>query len=155
MQGSAFVIFLFPAMISILFGTFVMAEVLKEPERQLNMWPFKSSETGMQSGAIKIIGLQKEYSTSAPIQIEISILDPTFDCGDLYLTIYDLGVSPNQVITQSGFFDQCFESNNLKLPVDDKFSETIDASGQYEIVVEMNDKHYKKIITASEKFIIK
>jgi hypothetical protein len=151
----AYLVFLFPVIISIALGSLVMAEVLNEPERELNMWPFKfSSSTKTQSDSIKIISLQKEYSSSTPIEIQVSVTDLTFDCGDLYITIYDLSSSPKQVVTQSGYFGQCFQKDNLMLPVDDKFSEKISDLGQYEIVAEINDKHYKKTITTSEKFTI-
>lgn len=152
----AYFVFLFPVIISLALGSFVMAEVLNEPERELNMWPFKFSGTNkVQSDSIKIISLQQEYSSTTPINIQVSITDPAFDCGDLYITIYDLNSSPKQVVTQSGYFGQCFQKENLMLPVDDEFSEKIGDSGQYEIVAEINDKHYKKIITTSEKFTVK
>jgi len=152
----AYFVFLFPVVLSLALGSFVMAEILNEPERELNMWPFKFSETNeVQSDSIKIISLQREYSSTTPIEIQISVTDPTFDCGDLYITIYDLNSSPKQVVTQSGYFEQCFQKENLMLPIDDKFSEKIGALGQYEIGVEINDKHYKKIITTSEKFTVK
>ncbi len=152
----AYFVFLFPVIISLALGSFVMAEVLNEPERELNMWPFKfSGTTKVQSDSIKIISLQQEYPSTTPINIQVSVTDPTFDCGDLYITIYDLNSSPKQVVTQSGYFGQCFQKENLMLPVDDEFSEKINDSGQYEIVAEINDKHYKKTITTSEKFTIK
>ena len=155
MRSVAFFAFIFPIAISLFFGSFVMAEVLKEPDRSLNMWQFNFSNEGViKSGAIKITGLLSEYSTSQAIEIAISISDPKFDCGDLYITIYDLKFNPKQVVTQSGYFDQCYAKNNLLLPMDDKFSETIDTSGQYEIIIEMNDKAYKNSITASEKIIV-
>ena len=152
----AYFVFLFPVIISLALGSFVMAEVLNEPERELNMWPFKTSGTNkVQSDSIKIVSLQQEYSSSTSINIQVSVTDPTFDCGDLYITIYDLNSSPKQVVTQSGYFGQCFQKDNLMLPVDDEFSEKINDLGKYEIVAEINDKHYKKTITTSEKFTIK
>ncbi len=151
----AYLVFLFPVIISIALGSFVMAEVLNEPQRELNMWPFKfSGQNKIASDSIKIISLQKEYSSSTPIEIQVSVTDAAFDCGDLYITIHDLNSSPKQVVTQSGYFGQCFQKENLMLPVDDKFSEKISDSGQYEIVAEINDKHYKKTITTSEKFTV-
>ena len=151
----AYFVFLFPVITSLALGSFVMAEVLSEPERELNMWPFKTSGTNkVQSDSIKIISLQQEYSSTTPINIQVSVTDPAFDCGDLYITIYDLNSSPKQVVTQSGYFGQCFQKENLMLPVDDEFLEKINDSGQYEIVAEINDKHYKKTITTSEKFTI-
>ena len=155
MRTVALVVFLFPVVISLFIGTFVMAEVLEKPERELNLWPFKDSGFSFSSSELLIKGLQKEYSTSDTITAQISVTDPSFDCGDLYITIYNSGVVPKQVVTQSGFFDQCFQQNNLLLPIDDKFSEQIDTPGQYEIIAEMNDKTFRKIISANEKFIVK
>ena len=40
----ALVVFLMPVVISLFFGTMVMAEVLKEPDRELNMWRFDFSK---------------------------------------------------------------------------------------------------------------
>ena len=155
-QKVVYAVFLIPAVISIFFGGFVLGEVLKMPERELDMMPFDlSGKFVISSGAMKIIGLQEEYSNSTPIEISISVTDPIFDCGDLYITIYDLSKVPKEVVTQSGFFDQCYEKNNVVMPIDDKFSELVDSPGQYEIVSEINDKEYKNSLTASEKFIVK
>ena len=149
----AFVVFMLPVILSLSLGSFVLGEVLQEPDRDLNMWPFDTSTVS--SGAIKISGLEKEYSTSEPIEIGLTVSDPAFDCGDLYITIYDLGQSPKEVVSQNGFFDQCFEKNNGILPVDDEFSETVSAVGQYEIHIEINDKNNEKTITANERFVVK
>jgi len=119
------------------------------------MWPFELSDKILvTSGAITIIGLDDNLSKSQPIKITVSVSDPIFDCGDLYITIYDISKTPKEVVTQSAFFGQCYEKNNLMMPIDDEFSETID-SGKYEIVAEINDKEYKKTLTASETFIVK
>jgi len=151
-----FAVFLIPAVASIFFGGLVLGEVLKKPERELNMMPFDFSDKFVaSSGAMTIIGLQKEYSNSKPIEISVSVSDPIFDCGDLYITIFDISKVPKEVVTQSGFFGQCYEKNNLTMPTDDEFSELIDSPGQYEIVSEINDKTYKKSLTVSERFIVK
>lgn len=155
-RGVVFVVFLLPVIFSIIFGTLVMAEVLKEPERELKMWQFKSSGTQIVSSeAIKILKIQKQYSTTTPIEIEVTIDDPVFDCGDLYITIFDVGSTSKEVVSQSGFFDQCFERNNSRLPIDDEFSEIIDTPGKYEIMIEINDKNQKKNIASSAKFTVK
>lgn len=151
-----YLVFLIPAVASIFFGGLVLGEVLKKPERELNMMPFDFSEKfKVHTGTMTIIGLQKEYSNSKPIEISITVSDPLFDCGDLYITIFDVSKVPKEVVTQSGFFDQCFEKNDLIMPIDDDFSELIDIPGLYEIVSEINDKTYKKSLTASERFIVK
>jgi len=147
------VVFVLPAIFSLVFGSAVMAEILQKPDRELNMWPMSSSE-GFSNNydPIEIIGLSKQYSTSEPIEIQVKINDSSFNCGDLYVTIYSSG--KNNVITQSGFFEQCFEQGTTIIPVGDKFSEVIDSSGTYEIVAEMVSKKLMNIST-SEVFTIK
>ncbi|MBI5860527.1 MAG: hypothetical protein HZB73_07660 [Nitrosarchaeum sp.] len=148
----AYVVFILPIVLSIAFGSVVMADILQSPDRELNMWRVDSTNTATHDKSINIIGLEKQYSVSTLIEMQVKIDDPFFDCGDLYVTIYS---ETNTVITQSGFFKQCFDQNNALLPVDDTFSEIIDTPGQYELVVKMSDPNQKNSITASEKFTIK
>jgi len=146
------VVFVLPAIFSLIFGSAVMAEILQKPDRELNMWPISSSEEfSNDSDPIEIIGLSKQYSTSEPVEIQVKINDSSFDCGDLYVTIYSS--EKNNVITQSGFFEQCFEQGSTILPVGDKFSKVIDTTGSYEIVAEMVSKKLMNIST-SEVFTI-
>ncbi len=141
------VVFVLPAIFSLIFGSAVMAEILQKPDRELNMWPVSSSE-GFSNNPdpIEIIGLSKQYSTSEPIEIQVKIGDSSFDCGDLYVTIYSSG--KNSVITQSGFFEQCFEQGSTILPVGDEFSKVIDTPGSYELIVEMVSKKLMNISTS-------
>jgi hypothetical protein len=156
MRNVVFVIFLLPVVLSLLLGTLVLAEVVKDPDRQLNMMQFEISDRPIiSSGAIKIIGLNSEYTTSQAVEVQISVSDATFDCGDLYVTIYDVSLPTRQPVTQSGYFGQCFAKNGVNLPISDKFSEKIDKAGQYELVVEMLDKNQQKTITVSKKFAVK
>ena len=148
----AYVVFILPIVLSIAFGSVVMADILQSSDRELNMWRVGSTNTIIHDKSIQIIGLEKQYLASTPIEIQVNVDDPFFDCGDLYVVIYS---GKNTVITQSGFFKQCFDKNNVLLPIDDEFSEIIDAPGQYELVVKMNDQNQKSSITASGKFTIK
>ena len=138
-----FVVYGLPVILSLIFGSAVMANILQEPNRELNMWPMYSSEGSSHNSAIEIIGLSKQYATSEPIQITIDVNDNSFDCGDLYVTIYTSGRS--DVVTQGGFFEQCFVTGNYLLPIGDKFSEIVDTPGSYEIVAEMVSKELKNI----------
>jgi len=148
-----FVVFVLPVIFSLVFGSVVMADILQKPNRELNMWPISSSE-GFSSYTvpIEIVGLSKQYSTSEPIEIQVKIYDASFDCGDLYVTIYSTG--KNDVITQSGFFEQCFEKGSIILPVEDEFSQIIDTPGSYKIVAEMVSKKLMNI-SISEIFTVK
>lgn len=147
-----YIVFILPIVLSIAFGSVVMVDILQSSDRELNMWRVGSTNTIIHDKSIQIIGLEKQYLASTPIEIQVNVDDPFFDCGDLYVMIYS---GKNTVITQSGFFKQCFDKNNVLLPIDDEFSEIIDTPGQYELVVKMNDQNQKSSITASGKFTIK
>jgi len=141
-----FVVFVLPVIFSIVFGSVVLTDILQKPDRELNMWPMSSSE-GLSSHEfpIEIIGLSKQYSTSQPVEIQVKIDDLSFNCGDLYVTIYSSGTS--DVVVQGGFLEQCFEKGIQIIPIGDKFSEIIDNPGSYEIVAEMVSKELKNIST--------
>ncbi|CAD6368936.1 conserved exported hypothetical protein [metagenome] len=146
-----YVVFILPIVLSIAFGSIVMADVLQSPGRELNMWPVHSGNASNDK-SITIIGLEKQYTVSSPIEIQVTVNDSIFDCGDLYVTIY---YGEDTVISQNGFFKQCFVNNKSILPVDDRFSEVIDTPGQYKLVVKMNDQNQKSSISASGKFTVK
>jgi len=137
-----FLVFGLPVILSVIFGSAVMNDILQEPNRELNMWPMSFSESPSYDGIIEIIGLSHQYSISEPVEIKIKVNDSSFDCGDLYVTIYSSG---QNVVTQGGYFEQCFEEGNYLLPIGDTFSEIIDTPGSYEIVAEMVSKELKNI----------
>ena len=141
-----FIVFVLPVIFSIVFGSVVLSDILQKPDRELNMWPMSYSEGGStHKNTIEIVGLSKQYSTSEPVKIQVKVDDSSFSCGDLYITIYSSGKS--DVITQGGFFEQCFESGSNIIPVGDTFSEVITTPGSYEIVTEMVSKQLKNIST--------
>ena len=138
-----FVAFVLPIVFSIIMATVVLSMILRNLDRELNMWHM-SSDVVSNSSQIQIIGLSKQYSTSEPVEIQVKIDDSSFRCGDLYVTIYSSGKS--DVITQGGFFKQCFDGNNL-LPISDSFSKVIEIPGSYKIVAEMVSKDMNTIST--------
>ena len=152
-RGVTYAVYVLPIVFSIIFGSIVMADILQEPGRELNLMRFGSMSENSNNENIEIFGLKTQYSISEPIEIQISVNDPSFSCGDLYITIYPSG--KENAITQSGYFKQCFDANNSFLPIDDDFSEKIGAPGKYEIVVDILDKNQKNSITTREKFTVK
>ena len=150
-KGILYAVFILPVIFSIVFGSVVMANVLQESDRELNMWRIEVNDDSHDK-SIQLIGLAKQYSTSSPVKILVMVDDVSFDCGDLYVTIYS---SDKNVLTQSGFLDQCFAKTNANLPLGDDFSEVVSIPGQYELVAEMNDKTQKYTISTSGKFTVK
>lgn len=140
-----FVVFILPIIFSVIVGSIVMADTLQKPDRELNMWPMSHSETSHGS-SIQIIDLSSQYSVSESIEIKVKISDSSFNCGDLYITIYNS--EKNNVITQGAFFEQCFNSESNLLPIDDKFSKVISTPGSYDLVVDMISKDLSNISTS-------
>ena len=153
-RGVTYLVFLLPTVFSFIFGGVVLGQVLQEPDRELNMWQIQFSDGPIVSSkSIQIMGLESQYSITEPIEIEISVTDSSFDCGNLYVTIYH--ESSKEVITQSGFFDQCFDKTNSLLPLDEEFSEIIDEPGNYEIKADLSDTSQKESISVKGKFTVK
>ena len=155
-----FIVFVLPVIFSIAFGSAVMGDILQKPDRELDMWPMShegkvtahEKKSVSTSSTLEIIGLSKQYSTSEPVEVEIKVTDSSFDCGDLYVTIYPAGKSG--AVAQGGFFKQCFNGESGTLPIDDEFSKVIDSPGSYKIEVQMVSKQLKTIST-SETFTVK
>jgi len=150
----AYLVFVFPVIISLIFGGFVLSNVLGQPDRQLNMWQFKSEITTGQQGdkEIRLLNFISNYTISTPVTLSVRVNDTAFDCGDLYITIYDPNVSPKQVIVQHAYFSQCFVKDNSTLPIQDVFSPVIDKAGIYQVVAEMKDKTNQKSISVKANF---
>ncbi len=152
-RGGTYVVYVLPVVFSVIFGYVVMVDILQDPGRELNLLQVGLFEERLHSEPLEIIGLEKEYSISEPVQIQVIVDDQIFSCGDLYITIYTS--EKENAVTQSGYFIQCFDDNNPFLPIKDRFSEVIDTPGQYELVVDMLDRNQKNSITTSEKFTVK
>jgi hypothetical protein len=140
-----FVVFILPIIFSIVAGTVVMADILQKPDRELNMWPMSSQNSITHDSSMQIIGLSNHYSISEPIEIQVKINDSSYNCGDLYITIYPTGKS--DAVAQTGFFSQCFENVSSLLPINDDFSKIINTPGSYQLVVDMVSKDLLNIST--------
>jgi hypothetical protein len=122
-----------------------MADILQKPDRELNMWPMSSQNSITHDSSLQIIGLSNHYSISEPIEIQVKINDSSYNCGDLYITIYPTGIS--DAVAQAGFFSQCFENVSNLLPINDDFSKIINTPGSYQLVVDMVSKDLLNIST--------
>ena len=142
-----FVVFILPIIFSVIVGSIVMADTLQKPDRELNMWPMSDSEIHVSNdSSIQLIGLSSQYSLSESIEIKVKISDSSFNCGDLYITIYNS--KNNDVVTQGAFFEQCFTNGSDLLPINDKFSKVINTPGSYDLVVDMISKDLSNISTS-------
>ena len=152
-RGVTYAVYVVPVVFSLIFGSIVLIDILQEPGRELNLLQFDSIVEKTHNSSLEIIGLENQYSISDPVQIQVIVEDSSFSCGDLYVTIYSSG--DKTAITQSGYFEQCFDANNQFLPIRERFSEVIDTPGKYELVVDMLDQNQKNSITTSKEFTVK
>ena len=133
-----------------------MAETLSTPDRELNFLQFGGDGYISNSKSeISLVGFNNEITKNSNLEFRINFSNSDFNCGDLYITIYDISTSEKQVLTQSGFLKQCFIQNNDMLPVYDNYSELIAQSGTYEIYVEIFDEKYSKNISMTETLRVK
>ena len=133
-----------------------MAETLSNPDRELNFMQFGdgTSHSSSSTHGLSLIGLNSEIAQNTNLEFSINFSDSDFNCGDLYITIYDL-TSEKEVLTQSGYLKQCFVQNNDILPVDDTFSELIIKPGTYEIHIEIFNEKYSESVSMTETLLVK
>tara|TARA_A100001037_G_C14670979_1_gene423057 strand:+ start:67 stop:540 length:474 start_codon:yes stop_codon:yes gene_type:complete len=155
-KASAFVIYVLPIILSVSLGTAVMAETLSSSDRELNFLQFGDgkSHSSSSTDGLSLIGLNSEIAQNSNLEFSLNFSDSNFNCGDLYITIYDV-TSGKDVLTQSGYLKQCFIQNNNILPVDDTFSELIIKPGTYEIYIEIFNEKYSESVSITETFRVK
>ncbi len=155
-KASAFVIYILPIVLSVSLGTAVMAETLGSSDRELNFLQFGGEEySSSDKSEISLIDYTTEIAKNSNLEFSINFSNSDFNCGDLYITIYDASTSEKEVLTQSGYLKQCFIQNNNLLPVGENYSELISKPGTYEIYVEIYDQKYSKSISMTETLRVK
>ncbi len=133
-----FVVYVLPIILSVGLGAVVMAEALNNSDRTLNMWQFNQSGISeVSTETIQVIGLQTQYTTSESVDLQIKLNDDTFDCGDLYITIYKISNTSKEVVTQSGFLNQCYDKDGSYLTNNEKYTEVLSKQVKYEIFNEI------------------
>ena len=80
------------------------------------------------------------------------VSDESFDCGDIYITVSS--IRTGDIVTQEGYFDQCFAELGATIPVGSVFSVMVDTPGTFEIMAQMISPELDTI-TAAETFTVK
>ena len=128
-----------------------MAETLNNSDRELNFLQFGGESYSFSSNnEISLVNFKNELTQNSTLEFSINFSNTDFNCGDLYITIYDTTTSEKQILTQSGYLKQCFIQNNNILPVGENYSELLSESGTYEIHIEIFDEKYSKNISMTE-----
>ena len=132
-----------------------MAETLNSSDRELNFLQFGGDGyTTSSKSEINLVGFNNQITENSNLEFSIQFLNSDFNCGDLYITIYDVSTSEKQVLTQSGYLKQCFIQNNNKLPVGENYSELLSKSGTYEIYIEIFNQDYSKNISMTKTLLV-
>ncbi|QLH09403.1 hypothetical protein [Candidatus Nitrosotenuis sp. DW1] len=147
LRGTAIAAFVIPIVFSFVYGGSVLSLGLSDqPGTGL---VFQSTSD---AGSISIIGLKGDYAVSENISAQVSVTDPAYECGDLYVTIYDIS-SEKKAVSQNAFFDQCYGTSGI-LPLNEEFSEKIDKPGKYLLVAQLFDSDGNKFLTAEKQITV-
>lgn len=141
MASKGIAIFIIPIIFSFVYGGAVLGTALSGPR--------DTTETH-QGGSIEILGLQAQYTGGEKTSAQVTVSDSAYDCGDLYITVYDVSGGQKKAAKQGAFFDQCYGESGT-LPINDQFSEKFDA-GQYLLEAQLFDKNGDKFLSASQRF---
>lgn len=143
MASRGIAILVIPIILSFVYGGAVLGSAL----------PGTRGEIGTtQTSSIEILDLQGQYTSTESVGAQISISDSAFDCGDLYITVYDISGGQKKAAKQGAFFDQCYGQSGT-LPLDEKFSEKF-SPGQYLLEAQLFDKNGDKFLSTSQKFSV-
>ncbi|TBR07433.1 MAG: hypothetical protein EPO62_08210 [Candidatus Nitrosotenuis sp.] len=145
LRGTAVAAFVIPIVFSFVFGGSVLSLALSNAP---------GSIVPQSSGSISITGITDDYTAPVNVVAQISVSDPAYDCGDLYLTVFDVSVSPKKSIGQHAFFDQCYGTSGT-IPLNEEFAQKIEKPGQYLLVAQLFDKDGNKFLTAEKNLTVK
>lgn len=143
MAARGIAILVIPIIFSFVYGGAVLGSALQGQRGVIDT---------VSQGSIEIMNLQSQYTSSDRVGAEISITDSAFNCGDLYITVYDVSGGQKKAAKQGAFFDQCYGQTGM-LPLDEKFSEKF-APGQYLLEAQLFDKNGDKFLSATQKFTV-
>ena len=132
-----------------------MAETLNSSDRELNFLQFGGEVYTRDTGEISFDGFNSEITQNSNLEFGLKVTNSDYNCGDLYITIYDISTSEKQIFTQSGYLKQCFIQNNNILPVGESYSELISKPGTYEIHIEIFNDKYSDSISVTKTLLVK
>ena len=132
-----------------------MAETLNSSDRELNFLQFGGEAYIRTTDEISFDGFNSEIAQNSNLEFGLKVSNPDYNCGDLYITIYEISASEKQIFTQSGYLKQCFIQNNNILPVGESYSELISKPGSYEIHIEIFNDKYSDSISVTKTLLVK
>lgn len=146
LRGTAVAVFVIPIVFSFIFGGSVLALAMMNSKGGVMV--------SQSSGSISITGITGDYTAPDTVAAQVSVSDPAYDCGDLYLTMFDVSTSAKKSVGQHAFFDQCYGTSGT-LPLNEEFSQKVEQPGQYLLVAQLFDKDGNKFLTAETHLTVK
>ncbi len=146
LRGTAVAAFVIPIVLSFIFGGTVLSLALSNTPN--------SGMVSQSSDSMSITGIKDDYTAPDNIVAHVSVSDPTYDCGDLYMTVFDVSTSPKKSVGQHAFFDQCYGTSGT-IPLNEEFSQKIEKPGQYSLVAQLFDKDGNKFLTTEKHLTVK
>lgn len=143
MASKGIALFVIPIIFSFVYGGLVLGSAMQGP---------RADSMTTHSSTLEILELQGSYASGERVSVQISVNDASYDCGDLYITVYDVAGGAKKAVKQGAFFDQCYGTSGT-LPISEKFSESFDA-GQYSLEAQLFDKTGDKFLSATQKFSV-
>ncbi|RNJ76947.1 MAG: hypothetical protein EB828_01965 [Nitrosopumilus sp. D6] len=146
---NAFIIFILPAIASLVFGGAVMYGLAYNQDGisiQPAPEPARAAQTESQ---LVIEGLLEEYDASEKVEIQVLVDDPGFKCGDLYISIVD----PDEKRNQKSYRSVCADDDG-QLEIDPEFSEQVGTSGTYNLEVDLVNSNIPNL-SAGGTFTVK
>ena len=70
-----------------------MAETLSSSDRELNFLQFGGEAYIRTTDEISFDGFNSEIAQNSNLEFSLKVSNPDYDCGDLYITIYDISTS--------------------------------------------------------------
>ncbi|MFM8658361.1 MAG: hypothetical protein ACKOCQ_00245 [Candidatus Nitrosotenuis sp.] len=141
MAGRGIAILVIPIIFSFVYGGAVLGFAMQG-----------HTTSNTQSTSIEILNLQSSYSPSDPVNVQVMASDSEYDCGNLYITVYNTALGQKTAVKQGAFFNQCYGKSGA-LPIDDRFSEKFDV-GQYTLEAQLFDKNGDKFLSSSQNFSV-
>lgn len=138
-------VFVIPAVFTVVFGSVVLASALDSLDRELNMWPAASHGT---TPYIEILGLQEEYAQDEIVELQLHVVGGLFDCGDVTIRIYN---SVGGIVAENLYQSQCVLDGSQLLMLDGFPTSDIEP-GSYTITTIMN-AHGNQLIGSAVFYI--
>lgn len=147
LKGTAVGSFIMPIIFSFVFGGLVLSLALGQAD-------ISNPTSSSARQPLQLVGVANEYSTSERVSASVSVSDPAYDCGDLYITIFDVSGQQKTAVTQGAFFDQCYGQSGV-LPLNESFVEIMPSAGRYQIEAQLFDNQGNKFLSTTHIFTVR